>query len=92
MAEYIDKAEAIRALTSSADYIADALERLDNIPTADVQPVKKAYFSASNNRPMAWMFECSNCGMTAYYPNFAKTVKGCGYRYCPWCGAEIERE
>ena len=91
MAEYIDKAEAIRALTSSADYIADALERLDNIPTADVQPVKKAHFFASNNRPRSWMFECSNCGMTAYYP-VTKTIKDYGYRYCPWCGAEIERE
>lgn len=90
MAEYIDRRTALDALYDADAITYEGLDILEKIPAADVQPVKKAHFSASNNRPMTWMFECSNCGMTAYYPNFAKTVKGCGYRYCPWCGARCD--
>ena len=58
---------------------------------ADVQPVKKTHFRKGNHRPYSWMFQCSNCNGMAYYP-VTKTIQDCGYRYCPWCGAKIERE
>ena len=91
MAEYIDRRTALDALYDADAITYEGLGILENIPAADVRPVKKAHFFANNNRPRSWMFECSNCGMTAYYP-VTKTIKDYGYRYCPWCGAEIERE
>lgn len=86
MAEYIDKAEAIRALTSSADYIADALERLDKIPAADVQPVIHAkwmmHYDESDD---PFMDYCSACG--AYLPWLSE---GWQPNYCPMCGARCD--
>lgn len=38
MDDYISRKEAIWALTQSSDYIADALERLEKVPAADVVP------------------------------------------------------
>lgn len=91
MAEYIDRRAALDALYDADAITYEGLDILEKIPAADVQPVKKAHFSASNNRPRSWMFECSNCGLTAYYP-VTKTIQDCGYRYCPWCGAKMNNE
>lgn len=30
---------------------------------------------------------CSECREIAYYPN--PNGRGCGYRFCPWCGKRM---
>ena len=49
---------------------------IDNLPAADVQPVKHG----------RWMypFYCSECGFTPYYSSDLT------YNYCPNCGARMD--
>lgn len=49
-------------------------ELIDNMPTADVEPVRLAYAIVDEDGNL----ECSNCGSSNCYDN-----------YCPNCGARI---
>lgn len=50
----------------------------------------KGKWSATKPNPRTWSFRCSECGNIAYYPTPKYFTRGCEYKYCPWCGAEME--
>lgn len=87
MDDLIRRIDAIHALTQSADYIADALERLDKVHAVDAVPVVHARWKsikagASNNYPF-WDSKCSECGYTT-------AMTQTGWLYCPHCGAKMD--
>ena len=94
MKEYIDKAEAIKALTSSADYIADALERLDKIPTEDVAPVihGKWYYDPDGVDWGLGAWRCDQCGERNNNiggPKNVNPLRWAGSKFCPNCGSKM---
>lgn len=96
MGDLIRRIDAIHALTESADYIADALERLDKVPAVEAVPVVPGRWVAdSDGLPV-----CSVCGEIAMQRLFCDTTHG-EWRYdvrlvktsfCPNCGAEMDKE
>lgn len=68
------------ALTESCD---------DEIPKADVQPVKHGRWIAENrdNRGYADCYTCTNCDCYTYTYTL---MKDCEYDYCPNCGARMD--
>lgn len=66
-------------------------KKLDNIQPADVRPVVSAEWERPKcSTPRSWIFVCSKCGDRAYFPVPKYFPKGCGYKFCPNCGAEME--
>ena len=65
--------------------LAEAKDRIEEIPTADVVEVRHGY-NKSFDYPS--LFECSVCGSSD-----GDTYTGEGeYKYCPWCGAKMDGE
>lgn len=58
-----------------------------SIPAADVAPVVHGRWLNENNRPKTYERICTACGGMAYFCG-----KGCSYKYCPNCGAKMEKE
>lgn len=57
---------------------------------ADVRPVVKAEWERPKGfTPRSWIFVCSKCGDRAYFPVPKYFPKGCGYSFCPNCGADM---
>lgn len=99
MPEYIEREAAIGAAFSATSLgnsafrdVYDTVNRLRLIPAAEVAPVRHGRFLPGNSRPRTWQFKCSNCGGIAYFPQPKYFSKGCGYRYCPNCGAKMDEE
>ena len=83
MGELIYRDDAIVALTQSADYIGDALDRLCKVPVVDAMPVVHGRWIDEN--PGEYLdprMRCSVC-MAIEMP----LIK---WRYCPDCGAKME--
>ena len=72
----------------------DIQDFLDNIPTADVEPVKHGHWI---DRTIWWgglgqaRRECSCCG-TIFKGRAFSRKSGIGFKYCEECGAKMERE
>ena len=62
-----------------ADGMAYVLDLLDNLPIADVKPVKHGYWTKDLTNPYGIRYVCSVCGG-------AKQWKS---NYCPNCGAKM---
>ena len=66
----------------------DVQDFLDNIPTADVAPVKHGRWIFY---PKPDYFKCFICGMTIAYKHGVITTNGeSKYKYCPNCGARMD--
>ena len=92
--EYISRDVALRQLNATclatdcdnyngvrcrACAYADAMDFIEAIPAADVQPVKHGYWTDLNNDAI-YHYECSCCkGHTDWHENF-----------CPNCGAKMD--
>ena len=54
------------------------IDLIDNMPTADVQPVKHGIWLDNPNQSQLYSYICSNCR------NYCDWT----YRYCPNCGSK----
>ena len=92
MAEYIERAKAIECIKPHVKVqtvygeaymqaIAHAVDILEIMPTADVQPVKRGFWRKTND---IFYRYCSVCGTKTdiAYSNIAK--------YCAECGAKMD--
>lgn len=92
--DYISREAAI-ALTDQHCFetVYDAVwmeEALRNLRAADVRPVVSAEWERpKGSTPRSWIFVCSKCGDRAYFPVPKYFPKGCGYSFCPNCGADM---
>ena len=93
MARYIDEGALMKALERGGDFtVADILDILEDIPTADVVEVRHGYWYI----PEYEYLGCSECGGW-YYTGADSTAEakerlanGECYPYCPHCGAKMD--
>lgn len=83
MDDLIRRIDAIHALTQSSDYIADALERLEKVPTVNAVVQENTRFVQDDNRYYHW--HCEACG-------FTMGIVWRFYNFCPCCGSVILKE
>ena len=67
-------------------------EWLEQLPTADVQPVKHGHYVGeydgyADGNPVIDMWYCSECG--CYFEDWDEKPT---YNYCPICGAMMDKE
>ena len=55
------------------------------------EPEPVGHWRKANDRPRSWVYICSECGETAYFPN-PTHFHSCGYKYCPNCGVKMIQE
>ena len=60
----------------------DAIDIIDDFPTADVAPVRHGRWVPTK---APFMNECEDCSVCGY-----RTVWGHRYNYCPNCGAKMD--
>lgn len=65
-----------------------AMNAIDEMPAADVQPIKRGRWIAENRdvRGYADCYTCSNCNNYTYMYTL---MKDCEHEYCPNCGARM---
>lgn len=63
-----------------------AMNAIDEMPAADVQPIRRGRWIAENqdNRGYADCFTCTNCKNYVYTYTL---MRSCEFDYCPNCGA-----
>lgn len=67
-----------------------SMDWIDEVPAADVRPaVRGEWERPKGYTPRSWIFVCSKCGDRAYFPVPKYFPKGCGYSFCPNCGADM---
>lgn len=104
MAEYIDREDVYNTMKAMycdectdekcqmCEY-AEIIFVLDNLPIADVQPVKHGRWESSQRTIETGTVYCSNCAIE-YYISDLQTVGDCNgiVHYCPNCGAKMDAE
>ena len=83
MSDYIKREDALKAvddIVCDADDAERTCDRIIDIPSADVVPVRHGHWISINSYPYE---ECSVCGETH------DTVR-CLDNYCPNCGAKMD--
>lgn len=74
----------------AADYFRGCIDLLDSIPAADVAPVRRGNWEewwpgiAEIMTGEEMLYRCSACD--------AKYADIDGYKYCPYCGAKMNKE
>lgn len=105
--EYIDKVEVgakiqMMYIRREMDYggendfcrgMRKALRVIENMPAADVQPIKHGRWESSQRTIETGTVYCSNCAIE-YYISDLQTVGDCNgiVHYCPNCGAKMTNE
>lgn len=95
MSRYIDvePLDVVGTKGVSKDYaegMAYVLDLLDNLPIADVEPVRHGHWKVVNDGygDKAYICECSECKDTVWvYTNADRK-----WNYCPNCGARMDEE
>ena len=105
MSEYISKHEVIEeikriyctdcnsyngAMCRACEHM-DDMDIIEDIPAADVQPVKHGKWESSQRTIETGTVYCSNCAIE-YYISDLQTVGDCNgiVHYCPNCGARMD--
>lgn len=87
--EYITKEQAKVAFDDSLRLSAKEwnmiFDGIDNLPSADVAPVRHGRWEKNDDGIMIW-WECSECHLNAWYDGDNL------YDYCPNCGARCDLE
>ena len=99
MAEYLNR-EAIMKFPIRKDHcdkehanghfingIESVLEYVENLPSADVAPVRHGRWEKQSG-----LYSCSECGTTCPYDVQADVIEYWACNYCPNCGAKMEGE
>lgn len=82
MSKYFEREaviEFIRSYRHSADIAFHMEEHLNEIPAADVRPVRHGRWGVKN--------ECSECGCQPWFERDIHTIN-----FCPKCGADMREE
>lgn len=105
MADLIDRQAAIDALLHNQEVysnnfgtdaidkyttaiIANDVETIAQLPSAQPRPkVKNVYYEENDHCE----FKCSLCGATIGVVE-GGTLDGANFKFCPWCGAELDGE
>ena len=93
MAEYIEREKAIECIKPHVKVqtvygeaymqaIAHAVDILEIMPTADVQPVKRGKWLHFHDDGIIF---CSECEREAYWDSDGQQL----FDYCPYCGAQM---
>ena len=86
MSRYIDvECDCVKEIINRRAFNSreDIQDFLDNIPTADVVPVKHGYWKNING-----VARCSNC---EYVPPYDRAIDDIFYSdYCPICGVKMD--
>jgi len=65
---------------------ADAMDFIDAIPAADVQPVKRGRWFHLTDESIVY---CSECNSEAYWDtDYGQQL----FDYCPYCGAKMKKD
>ena len=67
--------------------IESVLEYVENLPSADVAPVRHGRWEKQSG-----LYSCSECGTTCPYDVQADVIEYWACNYCPNCGAKMEGE
>lgn len=93
MVEYIEREAMKRALRNAHLHLDEAgiVIEIDDIPAADVQPVKHAAwdYAMPVDGPERNRYRCSRCSGFALLDFWGRDVRS---RYCPECGAIMDDE
>lgn len=101
MDDLISRQAAIDALMVAIDDVGildsdDIKVVFDNLPSADVQPVRHGTWMEENRRPRSILYRCSVCREIAHDRPYGslkrEPKKTCKMKYCPHCGAKMESE
>ena len=65
--------------------IESVLEYVENLPAADVAPVRHGRWEKQSG-----LYSCSECGMTCPYDVQADVIEYWACNYCPNCGAKMD--
>lgn len=96
--DLIRRSDAIKAVTSSADYVADAVERLERIPAVEPNAeAEHAYYvgwtngeeaEASRHKPRCgeWIFLSVGCSKCSECEALGRPNDN----FCPHCGAKMK--
>lgn len=66
--------------------LSDVRKALQMTPTADVQEVRHGRWISNDLGGYKWAYYCSECGWVDGYPFNDR------HKYCPHCGAKMDRE
>ena len=91
MTDYIKREDAINMVRNTfTGMTADTLElRINDIPSADVAPVRRGRWESFEDVFMETCYQCSECGLSFYLAD-GGTPKENEYHYCPNCGAKMD--
>lgn len=90
--EYIKKEDAVKAVANTywqgtdCECYAFAHKALDNVPTADVAPVRHGRWKEQQKKYR--IYSCSECNKVTLFEKWGDTVMP--YDYCPNCGARMD--
>ena len=93
MTRYIDANALQKRLQDFSDWCRDGRKQgvdfvldctLPDIPTADVQEVRRGRWISNELGGYKWAYYCSECGWVDGYPFNDR------HRYCPHCGAKMD--
>lgn len=91
MSKYVNAADAAEKIAEKHGIrIADLCDTFGDIPAADVAPVRRGNWEewwpgiAEIMAGKEMLYRCSACG--------AKYADIDGYKYCPYCGAKMNKE
>ena len=88
MSDYIKREDALNALREyPVTKLKTAIRRL---PSADVAPVRHGRWESFEDVFMETCYQCSECGLSFYLAD-GGTPKENEYRYCPNCGAKMDK-
>ena len=91
MAEYVEKSIIFPALNKAMSEngalgMADVEDIIDDLPTADVQPVKRGRWFHINDEGIVY---CSECNNEAYWDtDYGQQL----FDFCPYCGARMIKD
>lgn len=96
MDDLISRQDAIR-IASGYCHPANIAKELEKLPSAQPERERGEWYKPKEYPRDSYRYICSNCQNVAYYVtgNNGKKQKEdkpkCGYRYCPNCGAEMQK-
>lgn len=99
LTDYILREDAIRALCKSTcyrgafcpdEYCKEVREPLDDVPAADVQPVRKGKWNVYYHGDNKFSYSCNMCGYSSPYDLYLGEYSQKKWRFCPNCGARMD--